>query len=101
MLDQNIKTQLQSHFAAITDPIELVLALDDSNKSNELNSLANDLSSLSTHITVSEQSDATRAPNMSVRSPKRNTHIDFAGIPMGHEFSSLVLALLQTGGHPS
>jgi alkyl hydroperoxide reductase subunit F len=101
MLDHNIKTQLQSHFAAITDPIELVLALDDSNKSNELKSLANDLSSLSTHITVSEQSDATRAPNMSVRSPKRNTHIDFAGIPMGHEFTSLVLALLQTGGHPS
>jgi len=102
MLDENIKHQLQSHFSAITNPIELIIALDDSNKSKEIQTLADDLASLSEHISIKHATQTnTRKPSMAVCSPDKHTHIEFAGVPMGHEFTSLVLALLQTGGHPA
>lgn len=102
MLDTNIKNQLASHFASITSPVELLIALDDSNKSTELKNLATDLASLSDKFSVRDNPDqGVRRPSMVVSSPVNNTQIIFAGVPMGHEFTSLVLALLHTGGHPS
>ena len=102
MLDTNIKNQLASHFASITSPVELLIALDDSNKSTELKNLANDLASLSDKFSVRDNpSQDVRRPSMVVSSPINNTQITFAGVPMGHEFTSLILALLHTGGHPS
>ncbi|HAG41241.1 MAG TPA: alkyl hydroperoxide reductase subunit F, partial [Pseudoalteromonas sp.] len=68
----------------------------------EVESLANDLASLSDKFTVVSNPDTSaRRPSMVVHSPVKNTHITFAGVPMGHEFTSLVLALLHTGGHAS
>ena len=102
MLDTNIKNQLTSHFASITSPVELLIALDDSNKSTELKNLANDLASLSDKFSVRDNPNQdVRRPSMVVSSPINNTQITFAGVPMGHEFTSLILALLHTGGHPS
>lgn len=102
MLDNNIKNQLKSHFESLTQPVELLIALDDSKKSTEVESLANDLASLSDKFSVINNPDTSaRRPSMVVHSPEKNTHITFAGVPMGHEFTSLVLALLHTGGHPS
>lgn len=102
MLDNNIKNQLKSHFESLTQPVELLIALDDSKKSTEVESLANDLALLSDKFSVRNNPDsAARRPSMVVHSPQKNTHITFAGVPMGHEFTSLVLALLHTGGHPS
>jgi alkyl hydroperoxide reductase subunit F len=98
ILDNAIKTQLQSHFSSITDPVELVITLDDSKKSQELNALANDLLGLSKHFSLTEDNSLARKPMLSVRSAKRGTEINFAGVPMGHEFTSLILALLHTGG---
>ena len=89
MLDNNIKNQLKSHFESLKHPVELLIALDDSKKSSEVESLANDLASLSEAITVSTNSDLNaRRPSMVVHSPDKNTHITFAGVPMGHEFTT-------------
>ena len=100
MLDANIKQQLNAHFSNIHEPVELVVALDDTEKSAELEQLAKDLESLSSHITLSYSDDtAVRRPSMTVRSAVRQTEIAFAGVPMGHEFTSLVLAVLHSGGH--
>tara|TARA_B110000091_G_scaffold84705_1_gene93186 strand:- start:49542 stop:51116 length:1575 start_codon:yes stop_codon:yes gene_type:complete len=102
MLDNNIKNQLKSHFESLTQPVELLIALDDSKKSAEVESLANDLASLSDKFTVISNPDTSaRRPSMVVHSPIKKTHVTFAGVPMGHEFTSLVLALLHTGGHAS
>lgn len=102
MLDTNIKNQLKSHFESITDPVELLIALDDSKKSTELENLANDIASLSNQFLVRNNPDNdVRRPSMTVYSPIKETQITFAGVPMGHEFTSLVLALLHSGGHPS
>lgn len=102
MLDTNMKTQLQNYLQNLKSNVELVVFLDDSKKSEELALLANDIASLSDKVTVAHGTDANeRTPSMLVRSTATNSEIRFAGLPMGHEFTSLVLALLHSGGHPA
>ena len=102
MLDANLKQQLQAYLGRLTRPIEIVASLDDSDASREMMALLQDIASLSDLITL-EQRDhdaAVRTPSFSVNRVGADMGIRFAGIPMGHEFTSLVLALLQAGGHP-
>ncbi|MCD6026555.1 MAG: alkyl hydroperoxide reductase, subunit, partial [Solimicrobium sp.] len=104
MLDTNLKTQLTAYLTKVTQPIELVAALDNSDASREMRALLDDIVSLSNQITLKlEKNPIVRAPSFSINRVHKengNVSIRFAGIPMGHEFTSLVLALLQTGGHP-
>ncbi|MGE5476010.1 MAG: alkyl hydroperoxide reductase subunit F [Bacteroidales bacterium] len=100
MLDDAIKGQLQAYFERITQPVELAASLDDGAKSQEMRTLLNDLAALSDKITVVEEDDA-RTPSFAIRRTGTDIAVRFAGLPMGHEFNSLILALLQVGGHPS
>src|SRR5690606_3665054 len=78
-----------------------VVSLDDSAKAAEVNELATEIAELSNLVTYRrDDSQAQRKPAMLVRSVAKNTQITFAGVPLGHEFTSLVLALLHSGGHP-
>jgi alkyl hydroperoxide reductase subunit F len=102
MLDTNLKQQLQSFLGRISQPIEIVATLDASDASSEMRALLQDIAGLSSLIEVREQAAAgsVRAPSFAVNRVGSDLGIRFAGIPMGHEFTSLVLALLQAGGHP-
>lgn len=101
MLDANIKTQLKSYMEMVSLPIEIVACLDDSAKSGELRELLQEIELMSDRITLTERNDSdTRKPSFSINRPGTDISVRFAGIPMGHEFTSLVLALLQVGGHP-
>jgi alkyl hydroperoxide reductase subunit F len=101
MLDANLKTQLKAYLEKVTQPVELVASLDDSDKSREMLALLKDITELSNRVTLTERrGDGERAPSFAVNRVGSNMGIRFAGIPMGHEFTSLVLALLQAGGHP-
>ncbi|MDB5649675.1 MAG: alkyl hydroperoxide reductase subunit, partial [Hyphomicrobiales bacterium] len=100
MLDANMKTQLTGYFARITQPIELAASLDDSAKSAEMLSLLEDVAALSDKISL-KRGDDERKPSFAIRRVGTNISVRFAGLPMGHEFNSLVLAVLQVGGHPS
>lgn len=101
MLDATLKSQLQAYLERVTRPIEIVASLDDSDASRELQALLQDISGLSPHLTLIEQrDDAQRKPSFAIKRPGETAGVRFAGIPMGHEFTSLVLALLQVGGHP-
>ena len=101
MLDANIKTQLQAYFEKLTQQIDIVANLDDSAKSREMLELLEDIAGLSSRITLEQRRDVNeRAPSFSLNHPGETIGLTFAGIPMGHEFTSLVLALLQVGGHP-
>ena len=101
MLDANLKTQLKSYLEKVSRPIEIVASLDDGAKSQELLALLDDIATLSERVTVVQRrGDAERKPSFSIGEPGKDAGIRFAGIPMGHEFTSLVLALLQVGGHP-
>jgi alkyl hydroperoxide reductase subunit F len=101
MLDANLKAQLKSYLERVTQPIEIVASLDDGAKSREMLELLKDVASLSTQITLLDSGDDARKPSFSINRPGADISLRFAGIPMGHEFTSLVLALLQVGGHPS
>lgn len=101
MLDANLKAQLKSYLERVTQPIEIVASLDDGAKSREMLDLLKDVASLSHQITLIDSGDDARKPSFSINRPGADISLRFAGIPMGHEFTSLVLALLQVGGHPS
>ncbi|MFZ2855030.1 MAG: alkyl hydroperoxide reductase subunit F [Rhodocyclaceae bacterium] len=100
MLDTNIQTQLTAYLEKLQQPIELVASLDGSAKAQEIRALLHDIAALSGKISVREDGAAALKPSFAVGRPGEAARIAFAGIPMGHEFTSLVLALLQTGGHP-
>ncbi|WP_434563847.1 alkyl hydroperoxide reductase subunit F [Pseudomonas sp. Z4-20] len=101
MLDANLKAQLKSYLERVTQPIEIVASLDDGAKSQEMLALLQDVASLSNQITLLDNGTDARKPSFSLNRPGADISLRFAGIPMGHEFTSLVLALLQVGGHPS
>ncbi|KAB0507347.1 alkyl hydroperoxide reductase subunit F [Pseudomonas lini] len=101
MLDANLKAQLKSYLERVTQPIEIVASLDDGAKSQEMLALLKDVASLSNQITLLDNGNDARKPSFSINRPGADISLRFAGIPMGHEFTSLVLALLQVGGHPS
>ena len=99
MLDETLKAQLTAYMEKLTQPIELVASLDDSEKSRELDQLLDQIASTSDRITRRD-GDAARKPSFEIVRAGTDVSVGFAGIPMGHEFTSLVLALLQVGGHP-
>jgi len=101
MLDANLKAQLKAYLEKVTLPFEIVASLDDSAKSQELLGLLQDIVGLTDKITLKTDGSDARRPSFALNRPGEDTGVAFAGIPMGHEFTSLVLALLQVGGHPS
>ena len=103
MLDANMKQQLGAYLENLRNPISLLVAVDGSPKSNELEALAREIAELNDKISVSTTEDKIngRAPVMAIAKEENEPRVFFAGIPLGHEFTSLVLALLQAGSHPS
>ncbi|MFC0131024.1 alkyl hydroperoxide reductase subunit F [Massilia eurypsychrophila] len=100
MLDATLKTQLQGYLQNLRAPITLIATLDDGAKSTELRELLADIASLSDKVTVDESGSDSRAPSFLIAKQGETRGVRFAAIPLGHEFTSLVLALLWTGGHP-
>ena len=101
MLDNQVKEQLKNYLAKLVNPIEIVASINDTPKSREMTALLQDIAELSTKITLIEKADDNkRSPSFSINRPDGSVDLRFAGIPMGHEFTSLVLALLQVGGYP-
>lgn len=101
MLEANVKAQLKSYMEMLREPIELVACLDESPKSRELRELLGEIAGMSEKITLVERNDLSdRKPSFRIARVGTDIGVTFAGIPLGHEFTSLVLALLQVGGHP-
>jgi len=100
MLDANLTQQLKAYLVNIRQPIELVASLGDDAKSRQMGELIDEIAVLSDQITVVTADDK-RKPSFMIRRAGTDIGVRFAGMPMGHEFTSLVLALLQVGGHPS
>ena len=102
MLDANIKAQLKTYLEKLVAPIELVASLDDSDSSKEMRAMLEDIASVSDKVFLLENGVDTRVPSFSigkVGEAGKAARIRFAGLPMGHEFTSLILALLQTSGY--
>src|SRR5574343_1019154 len=100
MLDDNLKAQLQAYLERVTQPFEIVASLGDSESSAEMRGLLQDVAALSDKITLRTDGTDARTPSFSLNRLGYNMGLCFAAIPLGHEFTSLVLALLWVGGHP-
>ena len=100
MLDSPMKSQLQAYLQNLRSPIRLIATLDASEKSAELRELLQDIAELSDKVSVDESGTDARKPSFVIAKEGDTTGVRFAAIPLGHEFTSLVLALLWTGGHP-
>ena len=101
MLDANLKAQLAAYMQRISQPVEIAASLDDAPASAKMRELLMDIAQSSPLVKVTESRGGPhRTPSFSVNRPGGANGPRFAGLPMGHEFTSLVLALLQVGGYP-
>ncbi|PMC35455.1 alkyl hydroperoxide reductase subunit F [Bacillus sp. UMB0899] len=99
VLDAEIKAQLEQYLQLLEGNIVLNVSAGSDKISTDMLELVNELASMSSKITV-EKAELTRTPSFSVNRVGEETGVTFAGIPLGHEFTSLVLALLQVSGRP-
>lgn len=97
VLDAEIKAQLNQYLELLENDIVLKVSAGSDDTSKDLLELVNELTSMSSKISV-EEVELTRTPSFSVNRVGEDTGVTFAGIPLGHEFTSLVLALLQVSG---
>ena len=100
MLDSTIQAQLKAYLERLQQPIELVASLDESAGAAEMRELLNDIAPLSDKLSVRFDGTDARKPSFQITRAGQDMGVRFAAVPMGHEFTSLVLALLQAGGHP-
>ncbi|RRS03809.1 alkyl hydroperoxide reductase subunit F [Aquabacterium soli] len=101
MLDDTLKAQLGAYLERVTQPFEIVASLSDSESSRDTLELLQTIVGLrSDKITLRTDGQDARKPSFTLQRAGTNTSLRFAGLPLGHEFTSLVLALLWTGGHP-
>ncbi|GAB1436533.1 alkyl hydroperoxide reductase subunit F [Sphaerotilus sulfidivorans] len=104
MLDSNLKTALKGYLERLVQPIEIVTFADDGENSRQMLELVADIASVAPTGRLSVRSGSTageRLPSFQITLAGLDTGVRFAGLPMGHEFTSLILALLQTSGYPA
>ena len=97
MLDQNLKNQLAQYLDMLKTEVTIGLSVTNDEKSNKVRGFVEDVASLSDKITVVEK-DLAYTPAFELKGEKDHGQIIFAGVPLGHEFASFALAILQVGG---
>jgi alkyl hydroperoxide reductase subunit F len=101
MLELELKNQLAGYLQRVQQPFEMIASLDDSETAKQMRDLLATIQGLrSDKISVRYDGNDARKPSFSLARAGTDTRLRFAGLPLGHEFTSLVLALLWTGGHP-
>lgn len=100
MLDSQLKSQLQAYLGRLQRPIRLIASLDDSQGATEMRELLVEIAALSELVSFEDTGTDERKPSFLIAPQGSDQGVRFAAIPLGHEFTSLVLALLWTGGHP-
>ncbi|WP_425261169.1 alkyl hydroperoxide reductase subunit F [Rubrivivax sp. RP6-9] len=101
MLDSTTQAQLASYFERISQPVALIASLDDSAAAAEIRELVTEIAAVAPDkITARFDGTFERRPSFQITRVGHDMGVHFAAVPMGHEFTSLVLALLWAGGHP-
>ncbi|MDU7731422.1 MAG: alkyl hydroperoxide reductase subunit F [Actinomyces sp.] len=100
VLNDQLSAQLSQLLTKVVAPIELAASLDNSDLSAQVRELLEEIAAKSENITLTDEANP-RTPSFAIRRIGTDVEVRFAGLPLGHEFSSLVLALLQVGGHPA
>ncbi|MCL6489629.1 MAG: alkyl hydroperoxide reductase subunit F [Alicyclobacillus mali] len=99
VLDDEIREQLKQYLELMEGDVVIRVSPGSDDASRDMMELVNELQSMSPKIHV-EETELPRKPSFSINRPGEDTGIVFAGAPLGHEFTSLILALLQVSGRP-
>lgn len=99
LLSEEIKEQLSQYMKLMEGDVVLKVSTGSDDVSQDMMQLVEELTAMSSRIKY-EEASLKRTPSFSVNRAGEDTGITFAGIPLGHEFTSLVLALLQVSGRP-
>ncbi len=100
LLDAATTAQLKTYLGNLRRPIELVASLGEGQKSADTKSLVEEIATLSDKVTARFDGTDARKPSFAIGAAGEEARVRFAGLPLGHEFTSLILALLHVGGHP-
>ena len=100
MLDDSLKSQLAAYLERLREPVQLIASLDEREASAEMRELLLEIAALNPLVEARFDGNDGRKPSFQITRKGADMGLRFAAIPMGHEFTSLVLALLQAGGHP-
>ncbi len=100
LLDAATTAQLKAYLGNLRHPIELIASLDGSAKSADTRSLVEEITALSDKVSARFDGADARTPSFAIAALGEAPRVTFAGLPLGHEFTSLILALLHVGGHP-
>jgi NADH-dependent peroxiredoxin subunit F len=102
LLTESLKNQVRTHLTHLRHAVTLAAVLDEGERSDDLRTLLQDLATLSPLVRVTERmpAEGERCPQVALARDGEEARVRFAGLPSGHEFSSFILALLHTGGHP-
>ncbi len=98
MLDQDLKTQLQSVFSSLTQSIQMEVDSCSHADQSELMNLLQDVVSTSPKLSITSSQTMAMTPRFRLLKNNQATGIHFRGIPSGHEFTSLILAILNASG---
>jgi alkyl hydroperoxide reductase subunit F len=100
ILDAATTAQLKAYLGNLRRPIELVASLGDDAKSADTRALVEEIAAQSDKVTARFDGADARKPSFAIAAAGETARVTFAGLPLGHEFTSLILALLHVGGHP-
>lgn len=100
MLDAATTAQLKTYLGNLRRPVELVASLGTDAKSADMRALLEEIAVLSDKVSARFDGTDARRPSFAIRADEGRAEAVFAGLPLGHEFTSLILALLHVGGHP-
>lgn len=103
MLTQDILNALKAYTENLTSDVCFVLTEGEHAKRAELFEFLTSLASVSDKLSVDVRQDVAslRSPmSFALEIDGQFNGIQFSGIPSGHEFNSLVLAILQSAGTP-
>ncbi len=98
-LDKGIKDQLTQYLAMLEADVVFTASLGTDEGSAKVRDFLTEIAEMSPKISMQEQS-LERTPSFSIEQPGKTSGIVFAGLPLGHEFTSFILALLQVSGRP-
>ncbi|AUT04868.1 Alkyl hydroperoxide reductase subunit [Streptococcus parauberis] len=98
-LTPDIKNQIKQYLDLLESDIVFQVNLGDDQNSKNVKEFLEEIANMSSKITIEEKS-LTRQPSFKIAQLDKESGVEFAGIPLGHEFTSFVLALLQVSGRP-
>ena len=99
MLNQDILNTLKAYTEKMTNKVSLILQTGEHDKRTQLHEFLTQLCSVSENLNLIERDEGLRSPiTFYLDVDGKNTGVHFSGIPSGHEFNSLILAILQSSG---